>query len=167
MKRLCSPRLAKTANGNIVTIIGTSNEAAYQIGMTAHFVCNPGYYHANDWHHQEKAVICLTTDDNASQKWMPVDGSSLVPCVKGMKNIFVFEFIDIKFDEQDPKYNISIAFCYLQGARPTPIVKMNRSLSMDLDSARGAVINRKESAQMIFACFTFPTDTSTEVLKVV
>ena len=103
MKRLCSTRLAENANGNIVTRIGASNEAAYQIGMTAHFVCNPGYYHANDWHHQEKAVICLTTDDNASQKWMPVDGSSLVPCVKGMKNIFVFEFNFLyKVDEQDP-----------------------------------------------------------------
>ena len=102
MKRLCSTRLAGNANGNIVTRIGTSNEAAYQIGMTAQFVCKPGYYHANDWHHQEKAVICLTTDDNTSQKWMPVDGSSLVPCVKGMKDIFVFEFIDIKLDEQDP-----------------------------------------------------------------
>ena len=107
LKRLCSTRLAENANGNIVTRIGTSNEAAYQIGMTAHFVCNLGYYHANDWHHQEKAVICLTTDDNASQKWMPVDGSSLVPCVKGMKNIFVFEFIDI--------------LSHIRGARPLNI----------------------------------------------
>ena len=88
MKRLCSARLAENANGKIVTRIGTSNEAAYQIGMTAHFVCNPGYYHANDWYQKEKAVICLKTDDNASQKWMPVDGSSLVPCVKGVK-IFI------------------------------------------------------------------------------
>ena len=62
-------------------------------------------------------------------------------CERYEKYIFVFEFIDIKFDEQDPKYNISIAFCYLQGARLTPIVKMNHNSSMDLASAKGDVIN--------------------------
>ena len=59
------------------------------------------------------------------------------------------------------------AYFYFQVARPTRIVKMNHNLSMDLASAKGDVINRKENAQMIFACFTFLTDTSTEVLKVV
>ena len=82
-KRLCSPRLTKNANGDIITRIGITNEAAYEIGMTAHFVCKQGFYNAKNWRQVKEAVICQQTQDKKSQKWQPIDGSNLVPCIKG------------------------------------------------------------------------------------
>ena len=84
VRRLCSPRLTRNANGNIVTKTGQNNQASYEIGVTANFVCKTGYYNPKNWHQVEEVVICQNTDENQSQTWQPIDGSKLVPCVKGI-----------------------------------------------------------------------------------
>ena len=83
-KRLCSPRLSVNANGTLVTRTGITNEAAYEIGMTAFFVCKPGYYNSKNWHQFLEVVICQQTKDKKSQKWQSIDGSNLKPCIKGI-----------------------------------------------------------------------------------
>ena len=87
LKRMCSSKLADNANGNIITKTGVNNEAGYEIGKTANFICHSGFYHPKNWRQSSETVICLQTDDNKSEKWQPIDGSSLTPCVKGKKNL--------------------------------------------------------------------------------
>ena len=56
IKRLCSPRLSENANGTLFTRTGITNEAAYEIGMTAYFVCKPGYYNSKNWRQLQEFV---------------------------------------------------------------------------------------------------------------
>ena len=95
MKRICSPKLTENANADIITKTGANNEAGYEIGMTAKFVCHSGFYHPKDWRQSSVTVICLRSEDNKSQKWQPIDGSPLTSCVKG-KVVQRFQNADIK-----------------------------------------------------------------------